>query len=210
MTPSSAKKRKKLPEKVLPELSDSDSNVPEKKQEEVPTKNYFIGSGEKVVPIRDVFKNRILDIEEFKQDKPEVYKALMYIMGSDAKVMKAQADTVDVKLRLNLDKIKISPENFTLLLENNVKLGAFSKANFGESSEECRIIKAWHDLIEEAQIIDKHQLIKDVNSLLADQWHCNIVGCYLSKYLEAPRHALKVFELLTRSILYNKGAFQKN
>ena len=110
MTPSSAKKRKKLPDKVLPKLSDSDSNVPKKKPEEVPTKNYFIGSGEKVVPIRDVFKNRILDIEAFKQDKPEIYKALIYIMESDMKVMKAQVTDLLKTLRnlkiLNLQTLQ--------------------------------------------------------------------------------------------------------
>ena len=93
------KKRKKMTEKVLSELSDSDSNVPEKKPEDVPAKNYFIGSGEKVVPISDVFKNRILDIEAFKQDKPEIYKALIYIMESDMKVMKAQVTDLLKTLR---------------------------------------------------------------------------------------------------------------
>ena len=30
----------------------------------------------------------------------------------------------------------------------------------------------------------------------------------LSKYLEVPRHALKVFEILTRAVLYTYGSFQ--
>ena len=58
-----------------------------------PTKtvvNYSFGSGEKVVPIKNVFMKRINDIEVFKQDKAEVYKVLKYILGSDMKVMKAQ------------------------------------------------------------------------------------------------------------------------
>ena len=30
----------------------------------------------------------------------------------------------------------------------------------------------------------------------------------MSKYLEVPRHALKVFEILTRAVLYTYGSFQ--
>ena len=66
------------------------------------------------------------------------------------------------------------------------KLRVFSKSNCGNSSEESRIVKAWHDLIEEAQIIDTKQVIQDFDNLLKEQWPCNVVGCYLSKYLEVP------------------------
>ena len=119
-----------------------------------PTKNisYSFGSGEKIVPIKDVFKNRI---------------------------------------------------------EKKIKLGPFSHVISGEDSEECRIIKAWCDLIEEAQIIDKKQVIQDFDNLLNEQWPCTIVGVYLSKYLQVPRCALKVFELLTRSAFYTSGKFQE-
>ena len=53
-----------------------------------------------------------------------------------------------------------------------------------------------------------HQLIQDLDELMPIQWPCNIIGCYLSKYLDVPRLALKVFELLTRSIFYKSGNFQ--
>ena len=46
------------------------------------------------------------------------------------------------------------------------------------------------------------------DKLKTKQWPCNIIGCYLSKYLEVPRSALKVFELLARSVLYTSGIFQ--
>ena len=36
-------------------------------------------------------------------------------------------------------------------------MGVFSKVKSGKMSEESRIIKAWQDLIEEAQIVDKIQ-----------------------------------------------------
>ena len=178
-----------------------------------PTKNvvvnYLFGSGEKVVPIKDVFMNRINDIEVFKQGKPEVYRVLKYILDSGIKVMKAQADTVEVKLKIHLDQVLIKDRSKAKMIEKQVKLGLFSHAGSGEDSEECRIKKAWSDLIEIAQIIDKKQVIHDFDNLLTEQWPCNIVGCYLSKYLEVPRCALKVFELLTRSDFYTSGKLQE-
>ena len=58
-------------------------------------------------------------------------------------------------------------------------------------------------------MIDKKQVIQDFDNLLTEQWPCNIIGCYLSKYLKVPRVAIKVFELLTRSVLYISGKFQE-
>ena len=49
------------------------------------------------VPIKEVFKNRIRDIEIFKGDQSEVYKVLKYILNSDTKVQKAQAKTLQTK-----------------------------------------------------------------------------------------------------------------
>ena len=147
-----------------------------------PTKNvsYSFGSGEKIVPIKDLFKNRINDIEVFKKDKPEVYRVLKYILGSDIRVMKAQADTIDMRLDVNLDKAEIKDRSKSEMIEKKIKLGPFSHVISGEDSEECRIIKAWYDLIDKAQIIDKKQVIQDFDNLLNEQWPCNIVGCYLS------------------------------
>ena len=178
-----------------------------------PAKNvvysYSFGSGEKIVPIKSVFENRNNDIECFKQDKPGVYQVLKYILGSDIKVMKAQADTIDIILEIDYDRSKIPNRSKSLIIEKKIKLGPFSHAISGENSEEHRVTKAWYELIEEAQIIDKKQVIKDLDNLMNKQWPCNIVGCYLSKYLQVPRLALKVFELLTRSVFYNSGRFQE-
>ena len=49
-------------------------------------------SGEKLVPLKDVFRAHRDDIEVFRQDKPEVYKLLKHILESDVNVMKAQPD----------------------------------------------------------------------------------------------------------------------
>ena len=93
------------------------------------------------------------------------------------------------------------------MIEKKIKLGTFSHAISGEDSEECRVVKAWSDLIEEAQIIDVKQVSQDFDNLLTEQWPCNIVGCYLSKYLQVPRCALKVFELFRWSVFYTSGKF---
>ena len=74
----------------------------------------------------------------------------------------------------------------------------------------------------EAQIVDEKQTIRDFDEILLritrnkrgkiqerNQWACNILGCYISKYLETPRHALKVYEQLRKSVLYNSGKFDK-
>ena len=123
--------------------------------------------------------------------------------------MKAQADTIETRLSVKKDCANIERKSHSILQKNMVKIGIFSKSHSGQNSEESRIVKAWHDLIEEAQVIDTKQVIQDFDSLMPEQWPCNIVGCYLSKYLEVPRAALKVFELTTRSVLYTKGNFQK-
>ena len=113
--------------------------------------------------------------------------------------MKAQADSVSMELNVEGNVVKINNENYSKLSEMNIKLGVFSSTALGENSEESRIIKAWHDLIEKAQIMNGKQLIQDFNSLLTEQWPCSMVGMYVSKDLKEPRHALKVFELLSGS-----------
>ena len=163
--------------------------------------NYSVDFGAEMLPIKKVFKiMKKSEIKIFKHGKTEVFKALKYILKSDVKVMKAQADSVSMKLNVEGNAVKIDYENSSKLFEMSVKLGVFSSAALGENSEESRIIKAWHDLIEKAQIFDGKQLIQDFDSLLTEQWPCSMVGMYVSKYLKEPRHALKVFELLSGSV----------
>ena len=160
--------------------------------------NYSANFGAKVVPIKEVFKSlKKSEIKILKHGKTEVFKALKYILKSDIKVMKAQADSVSMELNVEGNVVKINNENYSKFSEMNIKLGVFSSTALGENSEESRIIKAWHDLIEKAQIMNGKQLIQDFNSLLTEQWPCSMVGMYVSKYLKEPRHALKVFELLS-------------
>ena len=83
---------------------------------------------------------------------------------------------------------------------DKVKLGAFSKSHSGETSEESRVIKAWHDLVEEAEIIDTRQVLQDFENLLPERWPCNIIGCYLSKNLGIPRYGISVCGILRLGI----------
>ena len=96
------------------------------------------------------------------------------------------------------------------LVEMNIKLGKFSKAKYGEDSEESRIVRAWNQLMREVNPVDETQLLRDLDNLMTKRWPCNIVGCYISKHLEVPRHPLKVFEILTDSILYVTGDFSES
>ena len=98
-----------------------------------------------MMPIKEVFKSmKKSEIKILKQSKTEVFKALKYILKSDVKVMKVQADSVSMKLKVEGDVIKIDHENFSQLFEMKVKLGVFSSAAFGpvfgENSEESRIV----------------------------------------------------------------------
>ena len=61
----------------------------------------------------------------------------------------------------------------------------------------------------EAQINDRKKLIQDFDNLLTEQWPCSIVGMYVSKYLTEPRHALKVYDLLSRSVKQVSEKVQK-
>ena len=56
---------------------------------------------------------------------------------------------------------------------------------------------------------DETQLLRELADLMTKRWPCNIVGCYISKHLEVPRHPLKVFEILANSLLFVTGDFSK-
>ena len=80
--------------------------------------------------------------------------------------MKAQADTVEIEARIHLDTVEIRNRSKSEMIEKKIKLGPFSQARSGDDAEESRILKAWYDLIEKAQIIDKKQVLQDFDNLL--------------------------------------------
>ena len=69
----------------------------------------------KSVPIKDLFNKYQRKIEAFKKEKPEVNKVLNYIMESDIKVMKAQADTIDVRFNVIYDQVMLTAKNRLIL-----------------------------------------------------------------------------------------------
>ena len=74
--------------------------------------NYAVDFGAKMVPIKEVYKSlEKSEIMIFKHGKTEVFKALKYILKSGVKVMKAQADSVSMKLKVEGDVVNISHEN---------------------------------------------------------------------------------------------------
>ena len=206
--------RKKLPKQLVSQAEKQTSqkllgkvSVNSVKSNEVLVPTQTIGPAEKVMPIKEVYKT--LKKSEIKiKGKTEVFKALKYILKSDIKIMEAQADSAVMKLDVENGRVKI--RNSEQLKEMKVKLGKLSRAaTLGENSEESRIVKAWNELMGEAQITDKKQLIQDFDNLLTEQWPCSIIGMFVSKYLTEPRHALKVYDLLSRSVKQVSEKVQK-
>ena len=129
------------------------------------------------ITIKELFNEHKQEIKEFKKEKPEIYKVLDYIMKSNTKVMKAQADTIGIKLHNNLDHLAWKGDTVQLK-DIGIRIGTFSKAKWGEKSEESRILKAFFELKKEAKIVNEVQLIQHFLNLLHDeQWACNIFGC---------------------------------
>ena len=114
----------------------------------------------------------------------------------------------EIKVQVSYYGEKLFSQEKAQLLELKINLGHFYKSNRGEDSEEWRIAKAWDQLMKEVNPVDETQLLQELDDLMTKRWPCNIVGCYISKHLEVPRHPLKVFEVLTSSVLYvTTGAF---
>ena len=85
--------------------------------------NYSADFGAKVVPIKDVFKNlKKSEVKIFKNGKTEVFKVLKYILNSDIKVMKAQADTVKITFSVSNDHASMKATVKEQLLENGIYL----------------------------------------------------------------------------------------
>ena len=105
------------------------------------------------VPIKDVFRDRLQDIQAFRGDGTEVYKVLLYILYCDLKVMKSQAGTVDVKFKMFRDRFILTTDTSVgyecrgTELEKeafrNLRMGKFTLEKvLGSQSEEAQILKA--------------------------------------------------------------------
>jgi hypothetical protein len=89
-------------------------------------------------------------------------------------------------------------------------MGKFSSSSFGEKSEEILTLRAWNELTTKVPINNAKQFMSDLFKHVSHNWPMGIVGCYLAKYLEAPRFAVKVCEFVVNNTLYTTGKFTKD
>jgi hypothetical protein len=89
-------------------------------------------------------------------------------------------------------------------------MGSFSSPAFGEQSEEVLTLRAFNELTTDVPINNAKQFMSDLFQHVNHNWPMGIVGCYLAKYLEAPRYAIKVCEFVVNNTLYNTGLFTKD
>jgi hypothetical protein len=157
--------------------------------------------------IQEAYGDKGEAIEALDDGKSEVAKVLKYILDNDIPIKKIYAVTSDVKCAM-LDETHIRMTKCTS--EKLFKKGKFSNSTFGEKSEEILTSKAWNELTTEVPINNAKQFMSDLFKNVSHNWPMGIVGCYLAKYLEAPRYAIKVCEFVVNNTLYNTGLFTKD
>jgi hypothetical protein len=156
--------------------------------------------------IQEAYGDKGKAIKALDDGKSEVSKVLKYILDKDIPIKKIYAVTSDVNCTIrNETHIQMSKCTSDKLF----KIGKFSSSSFGEKSEEILILRAWNELTTEVPINNAKQFMSDLFKHVSHNWAMGIVGCYLVKYLEAPRHAVKVCEFVINKTLYNTGRFSK-
>jgi hypothetical protein len=157
--------------------------------------------------IQEAYGDKREAIEALDDGKSEVAKVLKYILDKDIPIKNIYAVTSDVKCNVvNETHIRMSNCTSAKLF----KSGTFSSRSFGETSEEVLTLRAWNELTTEVPINNAKEFMSDLFKHVAHNWPMGIVGCYLAKYLEAPRHAVKVCEFVVNNTLYNSGRFTKD
>jgi hypothetical protein len=143
--------------------------------------------------------------------KSEVAKVLKYILDKDIPIKKIYAVTSDVKCKKKINETHIQmSQTLNCTSAKLFKRGKFSNSAFGEKSEEILTLKAWNELTTEVPVNNAKQFMSDLFKQVSHFWPMGIVGCYLAKYLEAPRFAIKVCEFVVNKTLYNTGKFTKD
>ena len=134
---------------------------------------------EKMVPIKDIMKEKKNDIEKLKNDGTEIYKVLNYIMKSGLEINKQVIEATKVKNRITLstNEIRVNPE----IYENFkcIKQGRFSRFGVSVESEEALILKALDELMSKTSISDYKILLTDFSQVLKPRWHCEFLGMLL-------------------------------
>jgi hypothetical protein len=151
--------------------------------------------------IQDAYGDKHEAIEALDDGKSEVAKVLKYILDKDIPIKKIYAVTSDVKCTM-LDETHIRMSKCTS--EKLFKKGKIL------NSEEILTSKAWNELTTDVPINNAKQFMSDLFKHVSHNWPMGIVGCYLAKYLEAPRYAVKVCAFVVNNTLYNTGKFSKD
>ena len=123
--------------------------------------------------------------------------------------MKSTANAIDLRLSIHDDIVRMI---LCRIQMEHLKCRKFSLSTAGPESDESRIAKAWKELIIKAKITHEKQLLADLFATVEPQtqWICGIIGCYLSKYLTAPKHPLQVFMFFHKYQVYQRGTWDKS
>jgi hypothetical protein len=155
--------------------------------------------------IQEAYGDKREAIKALDDGNSEVAKVLKYILDKDIPIKKIYAVTSDVKCGIHKEThVRMSKCTSDKLF----KKGKFS--SFGEKSEEILTLRAWNELTTEVPINNAKQFLSDLFKHVSHNWPMGIVGCYLAKYLEAPRFAVIVCEFIVNKTLYNSGHFSKD
>jgi hypothetical protein len=162
--------------------------------------------------IQEAYGGKHEAIKALDNGKSEVAKVLKYILDINIPIKKIHAVTADWKCFTHIQRdnhiiMCISKANRSIA--KFFKTGSFSSPVFGKKSEEVLTLRACNELINEVPINNTKQFMSDLYKHVSHNWPMGIVGCYLAKYLEAPRHAIKVCEFVVNKTLYNTGRFSK-
>jgi predicted transcriptional regulator len=146
-------------------------------------------------------------IDVLDDGKFEAAKVLKYILDKDIPIQKIYVATAIVSFRETNGLLYVTKKGRTQF--PMIKYGYFSAARCGELSDECCILRAWEELVQDVPILNPKQCMFDIQELKTHRWPLGLIGCYLAKFLSAPRYAIKVFEFACARILYQVGKFDK-
>ena len=160
---------------------------------------------EEMVSIKGVMKERLHDIEIFKNGGTDIHKALIFIMKSDLKINKEVLEATKLKVYIHPGPKRVEMNRTIFKNLKCIKQGKFTRFRSVVESEEILILKALDEILSKTEIQDYKKLLTDFREVLPMQWPCEFLGFYLSKHLKKPRHPLKVAEFAINTCARNTG-----
>jgi hypothetical protein len=163
--------------------------------------------------IQEAYGGKREAIKALDNGKSEVAKVIKYILDKNIPIKKIHAVTAAWKCVTHHQSdshITMCISKANRSIAKLFKKGSFSSPAFGEKCEEVLTLRAFNELTTEVPINNAKQFMSDLFKHVSHNWPMGIVGCYLAKYLEAPRFAVKVCEFVAYKTLYNTGKFTKD